>query len=192
MIFEYNKLYFAHISSPTFGNIPSEIIQEILFDGRPTSHFMERWLPCNFENMEWVPGCKSYDIIIDGKSNRLDVKGLITEKANKKKSYKDVSLIRSNMKGEGRQYDETEYRLYLKDKIGFIIAHFDAKYNIVLVWFIPIGLVLNNEQPRKTMTEQEITNFLGKDINSFKKEFINSKLYGQIDIVYAEVINDRK
>ena len=39
-----NKTFKHNISNYTFGNLSADICKEILKDGRPFSHFIEKWI----------------------------------------------------------------------------------------------------------------------------------------------------
>jgi hypothetical protein len=45
---ELNKTFFHTITNLEFGNLNKEQINEIMKDGRPFSHFIEKWLETNY------------------------------------------------------------------------------------------------------------------------------------------------
>ena len=56
---ELNKTFNHNISNYTFGNLSEDVCEEILKDGRPFSHFIEKWIEKNYP-LNHIKGCKKY------------------------------------------------------------------------------------------------------------------------------------
>jgi hypothetical protein len=109
---ELNKTFIHHIDNINFGNIPQNTIIEILKDGRPFSHFIEKWMEINYPLIH-VSGCKKYDFI---DTNNPSI--LYDEKTFTKGG---CNYCPSNMLGQGRKFDQEEFENKTK-KITFCIV----------------------------------------------------------------------
>ena len=58
----FNKTFTYNLTDYSFGNLSSSMIIEIFKDGRPFSHFIEKWLSVNFQLLH-IEGCKAYDFV---------------------------------------------------------------------------------------------------------------------------------
>ena len=57
---ELNRTFTHNIDNINFGNLSQNILFEVLKDGRPFSHFIEKWIEINYPLIH-VSGCKKYD-----------------------------------------------------------------------------------------------------------------------------------
>lgn len=93
----FNKTFVCNLTDYSFGNLPSQMIIEIFKDGRPFSHFIEKWLSLNFQLIH-ITGCKSYDFI--------DENDEIIKYDQKTFTSRGCKFMPSNMIGEGRKFDK--------------------------------------------------------------------------------------
>ena len=105
---ELNKTFTFEINNISFGDLPTEVLNEILTDGRLVSHFLERQLEIWFPELTFVDG-KGHDHI-DADGNLYD-----------QKCYTDggLAFAPSNMIGKGRQIVEDVATKHCK-KITYI------------------------------------------------------------------------
>jgi hypothetical protein len=97
MKIEYNKCYDFTINA-SFGDLPKSVIEEILKDGRLSSHFLERQLEVWFPELTFV-NAKGYDHI------RADSDILYDQKCFTKGG---LGFAPSKMLGAGRHIDLEE------------------------------------------------------------------------------------
>ena len=109
---ELNKTFTHVIENYTFGNLSNDVCAEIFKDGRPFSHFIEKWLEKNYP-LDWISGCKTYDLIDRNNKNIL-----YDEKTFTKGGCK---ICPSNMLGQGRKFDEKVF-MEKSEKLIFIIV----------------------------------------------------------------------
>jgi hypothetical protein len=96
----FNKTFIYNLSEFSFGNLPHAMIIEIFKDGRPFSHFIEKWLSFNFE-LHHIMGCKSYDFTDTNDENiKYDQKTFTS---------RGCKFMPSNMIGEGRKFDKEKW-----------------------------------------------------------------------------------
>lgn len=96
-----NKTFTHNINDASFGNLTRESVYEILKDGRPFSHFIEKWLEQNYP-LNHIPGCKDHDF-----TDRNHPETRYDEKTFTKGGCK---FCPSNMLGQGRKFDEEKFR----------------------------------------------------------------------------------
>tara|TARA_B100000886_G_scaffold334243_1_gene289455 strand:- start:1085 stop:1558 length:474 start_codon:yes stop_codon:yes gene_type:complete len=113
---ELNTTYNYTIENYGFGNLPLEICEEILKDGRPFSYFIEQWLP-HYHALIYVPGCKSYDF-----KDRRHPEILYDEKTFTRNGCK---FCPSNMLGQGRTFDQERFVEHSKKLIFCIVSNVD-------------------------------------------------------------------
>ena len=99
---ELNKTFIHDISDVSFGNLPKEMIFEIFKDGRPFSHFIERWLPEQNYPLVHISGCKDHDF--------TDLNYPVTRYDEKTFTKGGCRFCPSNMIGQGRKFDEEKFR----------------------------------------------------------------------------------
>ena len=100
------------IPSIQFGNLSSEIVNELFKDGRVASHFIELWIAENYP-VTHVKGCKKYDF--------TDEKFPDTKYDEKTFTKGGCKFCPSNMLGQGRKFDQKVFEEKTKGLI-FCIA----------------------------------------------------------------------
>ena len=111
---ELNKTFTHTIEDVSFGCLPKEEVYEIFKDGRPFSHFIEKWLEKNYSLIH-IPGCKSYDF----KDKEYD-ETLYDEKTFTRKG---CCFCPSNMLGQGRKFDKEVFEAKTKKLIFCIVSN---------------------------------------------------------------------
>ena len=96
-----NQTFTHDIENASFGNLPKEVIFEIFKDGRPFSHFIEKWLEQHYP-LNHIPGCKDHDFI-----DRNHTETRYDEKTFTRGGCK---FCPSNMLGQGRKFDDEKFR----------------------------------------------------------------------------------
>ena len=91
-----NKTYTHILPTPTFANLSSDEIIKIFKDGRPFSHFIEKWLEKNYPLIH-ITGCKDHDFI--------DKEFRDTKYDEKTFTSKGCKFCPSNMLGAGRSFN---------------------------------------------------------------------------------------
>ena len=99
---ELNKTFIHDIIDVSFDNLPKEQIYEIFKDGRPFSHFIERWLPEQNYPLVHILGCKDHDF--------TDLNYPVTRYDEKTFTKGGCKFCPSNMIGQGRKFDEEKFR----------------------------------------------------------------------------------
>ena len=93
----FNKTFTYNLTDYSFGNLSSSMIIEIFKDGRPFSHFIEKWLSVNFQLLH-IEGCKAYDFVDNNDENiKYDQKTF---------TIRGCKFMPSNKIGEGRKFDK--------------------------------------------------------------------------------------
>ena len=113
---ELNKTFDHVIDNYTFGNLPEEICKNIFKDGRPFSHFIEKWIEQNYP-LKHIEGCKKYDF-----TDKMYPNILYDEKTFTKRGCK---FCPSNMIGQGRKFDKTQFEEKSKKLIFCIVSNID-------------------------------------------------------------------
>lgn len=98
-----------------FGNLPLEVANEVLKDGRTFSHFIERWIPNQnqYSSLTWVKGCKEYDFI-DNKNVKYDEKTF---------TRNGCKFVPSNMLGAGRTFDKEVFEKKANNLVYCIVSN---------------------------------------------------------------------
>tara|TARA_B110000027_G_C15950795_1_gene225507 strand:- start:169 stop:639 length:471 start_codon:yes stop_codon:yes gene_type:complete len=109
-----NKTFTHVIQNYTFGNLSNETCVNIFKDGRPFSHFIEKWIACNYP-LTHVDGCKKYDFI-DNNNPTI----LYDEKTFTKGGCR---YMPSNMIGSGRTFNKEEFEEKSKKLIFCIVSN---------------------------------------------------------------------
>ena len=94
---ELNKTFTHKIENFGFGNLSVDVCAEIYKDGRPFSHFIEKWIEDNYP-LTHISGCKKYDFI--------DEKYETTKYDEKTFTKGGCRFCPSNMIGQGRKFDQ--------------------------------------------------------------------------------------
>ena len=92
---ELNKTFVHLLPIPTFGNLLPEECVNIFKDGRPFSHFIEKWIEKNYPLIH-ITGCKDHDFV-----DRVFSETKYDEKTF---TSKGCSFVPSNMLGQGRSF----------------------------------------------------------------------------------------
>ena len=111
---ELNKTFKHIIDNFVFGNLSLDTCVEIMKDGRPFSHFIEKWLEKNYL-LKHVSGCKSYDFTDDNDSTILYDEKTFTKLG--------CNFCPSNMKGQGRKFNEEVFEEKTKKLIFCIVSN---------------------------------------------------------------------
>lgn len=106
---------FTHIiETPSFGNLSKEDVIAIFKDGRPFSHFIEKWIEKNYP-LTQVMGCKSYDF-----TDNLHPDIIYDEKTF---TNRGCNYCPSNMLGQGRVFDQSLFEEKTKQLIFCIVSN---------------------------------------------------------------------
>ena len=109
-----NKTFIHTITNFGFGNLPIENVINILKDGRPFSHFIEKWLENNYP-LKHISGCKQYDFIDSNDSNiKYDEKTFTKGGCN---------FCPSNMLGTGRKFNKEIFQEKAANMIYIIVSN---------------------------------------------------------------------
>ena len=111
---ELNKTFNHTIENYNFGNLPNETCIEILKDGRPFSHFIEKWIAHNYPLIH-IPGKKGYDFI-DKNNQQI----LYDEKTFTRNGCK---FCPSNMLGQGRTFNQERFIKHCEKLIFCIVSN---------------------------------------------------------------------
>ena len=111
-----NKTFVHSINNFKFGNLSTETCKIILKDGRPFSHFIEKWLEHNYP-LKHIDGCKSYDFV--------DINNQTIIYDEKTFTSRGCSFCPSNMIGQGRIFNQTEFEKKSKKLIFCIVSNID-------------------------------------------------------------------
>ena len=110
----FNITYIYNLAEFSFGNLPSQMIIEIFKDGRPFSHFIEKWLSLNFDLIH-IGGCKAYDFVHENNENiKYDQKTF---------TVRGCKFMPSNMIGEGRTFNKEIFEEKAKKLIYIIVSN---------------------------------------------------------------------
>jgi len=111
-----NRTHSHTIANYVFGNLPIDECKEYWKDGRPFSHFIERWMAFNY-NLIHINGCKSYDFI-DKDNEEI----LYDEKTFTKRG---CNFCPSNMLGQGRSLNKEVFETKTNKMIFAIVSNID-------------------------------------------------------------------
>jgi hypothetical protein len=111
----FNTTFTYTIQDYSFGNLPREICIDAWKDGRPFSHFIEPWLAQNYPALKHIKGCKGHDLV-----DNTDESIKYEQKTFTKKG---CSFTPSNMKGQGRKFDQTIFEEKTKKLIFVIVSN---------------------------------------------------------------------
>lgn len=107
-----NKTFTHQITNIGFGNLSIDSIKTIFKDGRPFSHFIEKWIENNYP-LKHISGCKQYDFIDNNNSEiKYDEKTF---------TCRGCDFRPSNMKGQGREFNK-EVFIEKTNKLIFCIV----------------------------------------------------------------------
>lgn len=156
MKFYLNKVYYTKISAATFGNLPESKIEKIFTDGRYISPFIEAFVDQNFDNINYVPGNKSWDYKYDATSTDkpLELRGFPLQ-------AKTANLIPSNMIGAGRVYNQKKYVDKLLSLSGYIFVYPLLNYKHLLVFGYSAQKIVNTTPLLQKLDRKDVENILG-------------------------------
>jgi hypothetical protein len=143
----FNKTFIYNLAEFSFGNLPSQMIIEIFKDGRPFSHFIEKWLSVNFELIH-IGGCKSYDLINKNDEN--------TKYDQKTFTVRGCKFMPSNMIGEGRKFDKEIFETKAQN-LNYIIVS-NVNFPEIKIKFVR-GRDLIIDYPNGTIPSKDFIKF---------------------------------
>ena len=97
----------------TFGNLSSDIVNEIFKDGRVASHFLEHWIAKNYP-LTHISGCKKYDLV--------DEQYPETQYDEKTFTKGGCKFCPSHMIGTRRKFDQAVFEKKTKNMIFCIVS----------------------------------------------------------------------
>jgi hypothetical protein len=131
-----NKIYCTIIENVSFGILPSNQVNAILKDGRIFSHFIEKYLAELHPSLNWISGCKPYDLTdLDDPNIKYDQKTF---------TKNGCKFMPSNMIGTGRTFNQAEF--IEKSKILTYIIVDNVDFPEITYKFVN-GVVLATEYP---------------------------------------------
>uniref|UniRef100_A0A6C0DWI7 Uncharacterized protein n=1 Tax=viral metagenome TaxID=1070528 RepID=A0A6C0DWI7_9ZZZZ len=143
----FNKTFMVNLAEYSFGNLPQAIIIEIFKDGRPFSHFIEKWLMLNYELIH-IGGCKSYDFVDSNDENiKYDQKTFTS---------RGCKFMPSNMIGEGRKFNKEIFEAKAR-KLNYIIVS-NVNFPEIKIKFVK-GTDLINTYPNGTIPSKDLIKF---------------------------------
>jgi hypothetical protein len=143
----FNKTFIFNLVDYSFGNLPSQMIIEIFKDGRPFSHFIEKWLSVNFHLLH-IGGCKAYDFVDENDENiKYDQKTF---------TIRGCKFMPSNMIGEGRKFDKEIFETKAQ-KLNYIIVS-NVNFPEIKIKFVK-GTDLINTYPNGTIPSKDFIKF---------------------------------
>lgn len=113
---ELNTTFNHTIEHYIFGNLPPDVCCEIFKDGRPFSHFIEKYIEQNYP-LKHITGCKSYDF--------TDIKFPTILYDEKTFTTRGCNFCPSNMLGQGRSFDKELFEEKSKKLIFCIVSNID-------------------------------------------------------------------
>jgi len=143
----FNKTFIFNLVDYSFGNLPSQMIIEIFKDGRPFSHFIEKWLSLNFQLIH-ITGCKSYDFI--------DENDEIIKYDQKTFTSRGCKFMPSNMIGEGRKFDKEIFETKAQN-LNYIIVS-NVNFPEIKIKFVK-GTDLINTYPNGVIPSKDFIKF---------------------------------
>lgn len=146
-IITFNKTYIYNLTDYSFGNLSSTMIIQIFKDGRPFSHFIEKWLSVNFQ-LTHITGDKSYDFIDENNENiKYDQKTF---------TPRGCKFMPSNMIGEGRKFDKEIFELKAKN-LNYIIVS-NVNFPEIKIKFVK-GIDLLIDYPNGSIPSKDLIKF---------------------------------
>ena len=111
---ELDVTHTYNLENISFDNLPPEIVNSIMKDGRVFSHFIEKWLEKKYPIIH-ITGCKDHDFI---DSNNSQIK--YDEKTFTKLG---CHFCPSNMLGQGRKFDQEIFQEKAKKLVYCIVSN---------------------------------------------------------------------
>jgi len=143
----FNITYIYNLAEFSFGNLSSQMIIEIFKDGRPFSHFIEKWLSLNFDLIH-IGGCKAYDFVHENDENiKYDQKTF---------TVRGCKFMPSNMIGEGRKFDKEIFETKAQN-LNYIIVS-NVNFPEIKIKFVK-GTDLINTYPNGVIPSKDFIKF---------------------------------
>jgi len=143
----FNKTFIFKLGDYSFGNLPSQMIIDIFKDGRPFSHFIEKWLSLNFELIH-IGGCKAYDFVDENDENiKYDQKTF---------TIRGCKFMPSNMIGEGRKFDKEIFETKAQNLTYIIVSN--VNFPEIKIKFVK-GTDLINTYPNGVIPSKDFIKF---------------------------------
>jgi hypothetical protein len=143
----FNITYIYNLAEFSFGNLSSQMIIEIFKDGRPFSHFIEKWLSLNFDLIH-IGGCKAYDFVDENDENiKYDQKTF---------TVRGCKFMPSNMIGEGRKFDKEIFETKAQN-LNYIIVS-NVNFPEIKIKFVK-GTDLINTYPNGVIPSKDFIKF---------------------------------
>lgn len=143
----FNKTFIFNLVDYSFGNLPSQMIIDIFKDGRPFSHFIEKWLSLNFELIH-IGGCKAYDFVDENDENiKYDQKTF---------TIRGCKFMPSNMIGEGRKFDKEIFETKAQNLTYIIVSN--VNFPEIKIKFVK-GTDLINTYPNGVIPSKDFIKF---------------------------------
>lgn len=146
----FNKTFIFNLVDYSFGNLPSQMIIDIFKDGRPFSHFIEKWLSLNFELIH-IGGCKAYDFVDENDENDENIKY-----DQKTFTLRGCKFMPSNMIGEGRKFDKEIFETKAQN-LNYIIVS-NVNFPEIKIKFVK-GTDLINTYPNGVIPSKDFIKF---------------------------------
>jgi hypothetical protein len=136
-MYEFDKVYNFDLTEwLNIGGWTKEEVDDLMLDGRFTSHLLERQIPKWWPSLIHVKGCKAFDHKDKDSGERFDAKNL---------TKNGCKYMPSNMIGEGRTFDKEAFYEKAKD-MNYIVCDI-VDYPMVRVVF-KCGSALLNQFPK--------------------------------------------
>lgn len=142
-----NTTFTHEIQHYVFGDLSPEICREIWKDGRPFSHFIEKYIAQRYPLIH-VPGCKSHDFV-----DKQDATILYDEKTF---TSRGCSFCPSNMLGQGREFDNERFISHCQKLIFCIVSNVD--FPTIKIKFVK-GEDLRNKYPSGKIPSSDFVEF---------------------------------
>jgi hypothetical protein len=165
MEFECDRIYYMDNSGIDAGGLSMERIALVYNDGRHISAIDEQLLDEHFFNLEYIPGNKQHDFLLNGK-HKVEARTFASSALKEKRG---IRLVPSNMIGAQRTVSIEKYYDKLRTIDGFIlICHHPETYTKMLVFFIPSTFLrdprMHKRVPLQELDEHTINGFLSMNI----------------------------
>jgi hypothetical protein len=131
---QLNVTFNHTIEGVSFDILPKEILIDMFKDGRLFSHVIEQWLAQKYRLLKHIKGCQCHDLV-----NIADENIKYEQKTFTKHG---CSFTPSNMKGEGRKFNQTIFEEKTKKLIFIIVSTIDFP-NIKIKFICGNDLILS-------------------------------------------------
>ena len=111
---QLNTTFTHTLTNLGFDCLPEAVVINLFKDGRPFSHFIEKWLEKNY-NINHVEGCKKFDFVDRNYPN--------TKYDEKTFTKRGCCYMPSNMLGQGRSFNQEEFQNKTKGLVFCIVSN---------------------------------------------------------------------